>query len=142
MGPNGKATVNEKIARLRSLFLEQLPQRMAEIEDLWNRVRDGADGQALIELHRKIHSLKGTGRSFGFAAIGDGVEPLEAIVRQRQGMETTPPPPGWEEEMGRLLADLARTVASLQLPAADGEEAYPDWLKEVRNEIATGGRLV
>jgi diguanylate cyclase (GGDEF)-like protein len=143
MGAKKEATVNDKIARLRSLFLEQIPLRMAQIEELWERARDGGDGQVLVELHRKLHSLKGTGRSFGFGSVGDAVEPIEAAIRKRQGMDRMiPPPPAWKEEMGGLFAALVETVASLQLPVNDGEAAYPGWLKEVRNEVAVGGKLV
>ncbi len=62
----------EKIAILRATFLAQLPERIERAKLLFSQLqRDEPPATDLImELHRFFHSLKGSGRSFGFSELG------------------------------------------------------------------------
>ena len=74
-------SANQKINRLRNMFIEQLPQRMEQIDAAWLRLQDDInDVAAATELHRAVHSLKGTGRSFGFRQLGEAGNNIEALL--------------------------------------------------------------
>ena len=67
MSENKKETkplsAREKIARLRKTFLEQLPARIEHAEALLEQIKvDPSYHVVCAELHRLLHSLKGTGR--------------------------------------------------------------------------------
>ena len=78
-------SLNDKIARLRGIFVEQLPGRMAEGRRLFDILRaDPSVSEAASSLHRYLHSIKGTGASFGFLGLsalsGEGEERAKAIL--------------------------------------------------------------
>ena len=80
-----KPSLSEKIARLRSVFIKQLPERMVEVRRLFDILRaNSSDGEAASSLHRNLHSIKGTGASFGFqelsALSAEGEEQSKAIL--------------------------------------------------------------
>lgn len=74
-------TVQEKIAKLKAAFIEQLPSRVAQIKFFWEQIKlDPSDHAAAAELHRLLHSIKGTGRSFGFDTLGEEAARAEALI--------------------------------------------------------------
>ncbi|MFB9868982.1 diguanylate cyclase [Vreelandella sulfidaeris] len=64
-------SLNDKLNQLRKRFIEQLPDRLAQIAELWQQSRVSTNEYARLapELHRFFHSLKGTGRSLGFERL-------------------------------------------------------------------------
>ena len=72
----------EKIRRLRATFLEQLPERMAEAKRGLEALRSRAEPAeaVLSDLRRVFHSMKGAGKSFDFAEIGESAEACEAVA--------------------------------------------------------------
>jgi diguanylate cyclase (GGDEF)-like protein len=78
-------SLSDKIVRLRGIFIEQLPGRIAEARRLFDTLRaDSSDEEMASSLHRYLHSIKGTGASFGFlelsALSGEGEEYAKAIL--------------------------------------------------------------
>jgi diguanylate cyclase (GGDEF)-like protein len=60
-----------KIAQLRAKFVEQLPGRLSEARRHFEAIRAHPnDHEAAVTLHRFLHSIKGTGKSFGFNDLG------------------------------------------------------------------------
>ncbi|OYY52745.1 MAG: hypothetical protein B7X59_07220 [Polaromonas sp. 39-63-203] len=69
------------LATQRADYRRSLPERLAQIDLLWCRVRDDeAPAQALADLERCAHNLAGSGATFGFAALGDTARALEQAV--------------------------------------------------------------
>lgn len=79
---------SDKISQLRALFVRQLPTRVVEIRRLFQALEadSAADGVAL-SLHRSLHSIKGTGASFGFrewaTLAAEGEDRVKAIFDDR-----------------------------------------------------------
>ncbi len=78
-------SLSDKITRLRGVFIEQLPARMAEARMLFDTLRaDASNHVAAISLHRHMHSIKGTGASFGLLELstlsGKGEEYARVIL--------------------------------------------------------------
>jgi len=77
----GLTSAKERIAALRKKFLEQLPERGQRIKALSEQLcATKADGPLLDELHRLVHNIKGTGRSFGCGDLGDLAGQIEDLV--------------------------------------------------------------
>jgi diguanylate cyclase (GGDEF)-like protein len=84
-------SLSGKIARLRGVFIEQLPTRMAEVRRLFNLLRaDSSAAEEAISLHRYLHSIKGTGASFGFTELsvlsGAGESLAMALIENPESM--------------------------------------------------------
>lgn len=78
--------LERELATLRAGYAAKLPERLAEIERIWARV--AGDGGHEIDLHtlrHRVHSLRGSGKVFGFAALSDVAHRLEErLVRMEQ----------------------------------------------------------
>ena len=65
----------------RADYRRALPQRLAQIELLWNQMLNyESAAQALATLERCAHSLAGSGATFGFAGVGSAACELELAV--------------------------------------------------------------
>ena len=121
MNPAGTSQPEDAIPELESLqeyFAARLPDRLRELEEAWNRVREAAwSAPDLKDFHRLVHSLVGAGATFGFptltavsralerrlSSVLHGAEPAptaatvdELIVRLRQAAAE---PAGAEERV-------------------------------------------
>ena len=56
-----------KLAALNAEYRDALPGKFADIDALWAK---HADARALAELHRLLHTMAGSAKVFGFAALG------------------------------------------------------------------------
>lgn len=105
-------SVHGKIARLRGVFIKQLPARMQEARRLLLLLEDNPlDHEAAVSLHRFFHSIKGTGNSFGLKELGEIAaqgETLAAVVMEQQGVAV--PGPAQVEAYQQALADLDRNL--------------------------------
>ena len=99
----------ELLQELAGLFLDECPQRMAEIREAIAR-RDAA------ALEQAAHALKGSVANFGARAAIEAAHRLEmAGARAGLGATRTRPGPRWRTAIGRLtpaLAELGRAEAS------------------------------
>ncbi|MFZ5595108.1 MAG: diguanylate cyclase [Pseudomonadota bacterium] len=80
-------SITEKLRALHDNFAAQLPGRIRELEEVWDKLRDRegtAEEQAepLRILHYLSHKLTGTGATFGFSAVSDASRTLETFVRE------------------------------------------------------------
>lgn len=106
-----KLSANQKIARLRSMFINELPKRLELIDELWFRLKtDNNNMDALTELHRTVHSLRGTGRSFGFNQLGEAIDNAEHLLSNRLKNPEAALSPDWIQKMDGFMAELAQDV--------------------------------
>lgn len=67
-----------KIQMLSSVYAAQLPAKIAEIDQLWLQIPpEHWEEEVLQTLHRRVHSLTGSGKTFGFAALSDLARVIE-----------------------------------------------------------------
>lgn len=123
--PAPASPISERVARLRKTYLAQLPERLAQAHAWMDRLlAQPADRNAAIDLHRLLHNLKGTGRSFGFAELGACATQGEALLQPWVDEPAHRLPEGW---LGNLQESLQRLQA-----VADGLlVAQPDPLASV-----------
>jgi len=53
--------LQEKMRLLVASFAKELPDKINEIEIMWNKLQTEWDMKALQELHRSVHNLVSTG---------------------------------------------------------------------------------
>ena len=112
MSENKPTSARDKIAKLRLSFLEQLPERVAQVRALFERFKaDPSDQAAIIELHRHLHNLKGTGRSFGFEELGGSAGHSENLASELLEAPAKPFPVDWQERMGKHIEYIEMTAA-------------------------------
>lgn len=134
-------SAKEKIAKLRASFLAQLPERAALARTLFGQLQaDPGNHAAATELHRCLHSLKGTGRSFGFRELGDAVAPGEDLTALLSDAAASPPD-NWKEQLAVCLSKLDRAVTAA-CAASGGSDAPGFTLATASAPASSGGRLV
>lgn len=111
--PEGEdgADVEHRIEALRAQFAGTLYERIAGIRRLVSRLEAGPDPGAHEDLVRAVHTLAGTGGTFGFMALSQAAVRFEALLREA-GPEGCAHPPA------RLAIRemLARLEKSARLP--------------------------
>lgn len=116
-------SARNKIARLRVEFVRSLPQRIEELKELFAQLlADTSDSAVAVELHRCIHNLQGTGRSFGFVPLGAAARDAEQrIVELLEGEGFSS---GWQESVGQQIECIASASSEL-LANDEGAPALP-----------------
>ena len=120
-----KPSLQEKIARLRASFVNQLPARLEEAQEQMKLLKSDPEMNRVsaIELHRAFHSLKGTGKSFGFIDLAKIAEQAESYTQQLIDLPVNRTPSGWPDTLEDLLYQLASQVQILAY--ADLQNGHP-----------------
>lgn len=110
-----KPTLQEKIARLRASFVDQLPARLEEAQKQLKLLKSDPEMNRVvaIELHRAFHSLKGTGKSFGYNDLADIADLAETYTQQLIDLPADRTPSGWPDTLVNLMHQLAAQVQIL-----------------------------
>jgi chemotaxis protein histidine kinase CheA len=91
-------------------YRASLGPRIAALETL----RAGLAGAqappaAVAELHRELHSIAGSGRTFGLAGVSEAAHAAEVFVERRCAAGRAPDAAAWEA-LKALLHDLKRAA--------------------------------
>nr|WP_245161674.1 EAL domain-containing protein [Brevundimonas alba] len=123
MAATGKA---DFVMRVKALYEEHAPQRLAELSEAWNT--GNADDVA-----RAAHALKSMSLSLGARAVAEAASAIEASARAGALV------PGAPEQLGSLLL---RTISALREPQSEAAPAENtvDAGEDLRAAIA-GGEL-
>ncbi|MDD2914788.1 MAG: diguanylate cyclase [Gallionella sp.] len=71
-----------KLKVLSDAYAAQLPEKIRQIEQAWELLpRDTWDEENFATLHRMVHSLTGSGKTFGFALLTDVARNLEEYLK-------------------------------------------------------------
>lgn len=72
---------------LRSAYAAQLSEKIRQIEEAWIRLQSDWDREVLGALHRMVHSLTGSGATFGFVELSLVARSLEQLLKVLVGQE-------------------------------------------------------
>lgn len=79
--PAVSARFQEALARLRQEFEQQLPAKMERARALMQACVAGPhDQDAIVELHRLLHTLAGSAGTFGRAPLGNKAKDIELML--------------------------------------------------------------
>lgn len=74
---------------LSTAYAAELPGKIEQLEQAWNQLpQSGWDDQSFASMHRMVHSLTGSGKTFGFAALSDVARNLEDYLKQLAPQKT------------------------------------------------------
>lgn len=76
---------------LHDSYAEKLPGKLAEIERMWEAMANVAwGGAAFEELLRALHSLAGSGKTFGFPGVSEAARAAELALAGFGAANTAP----------------------------------------------------
>ncbi len=105
-GESTLALLQEHLNILRQQYAGRLPERLEEIVTSWQAIRNDASQITLLpSLHRAVHSLAGSGTTFGFPGVTTAARSLENCLRSimDSGCAVSPEQ---EEQVNLFIADL------------------------------------
>jgi DNA-binding response OmpR family regulator/HPt (histidine-containing phosphotransfer) domain-containing protein len=71
----------DQILEMQQDYLSRLPEKIIELEQIWERIqRQRSARRDLALLRRKVHSLAGSGATFGFKQISEYAGQMEVLV--------------------------------------------------------------
>lgn len=110
-----KPSLQEKIAHLRASFVEQLPERLEQAQQYFNLLKADPEMNRVlaVELHRAFHSLKGTGKSFGFIDLANAADKAEAYTQQLMDLPANCTPSDWPDGLVSLMHQVTAQIQIL-----------------------------
>lgn len=97
------ADFQAKLKILSDAYLAQLPERLQQIEQAWGQLpRNEWDDANFESLHRMVHSLTGSGKTFGLALLSDAARNFEEYLNVLAQAKSVP----GEEQSKRIQAFL------------------------------------
>ena len=72
----------EKLSMLAAAYAKGLPEKIDEIEAMWNQLLANWSLQTMRDLHRVVHNLAGSGKIFGFPELSAEARTLEQMLKQ------------------------------------------------------------
>lgn len=78
---NPTAELQEKMRVLRESYAAQLPEKIRQIEAACAGYQSRSDEETLHALHRMVHSLTGSGATFGFSELSQVARVLEEYLK-------------------------------------------------------------
>jgi DNA-binding response OmpR family regulator len=71
----------QQLKEMQQEYASRLPGKIIELEQIWARIQGRGDsGKDLALLRRKVHSLSGSGATFGFKQISEYARQMELLV--------------------------------------------------------------
>jgi peptidyl-prolyl cis-trans isomerase SurA len=119
------------------------------LQRLRERVTQGTDFAELARQHSEDASAS-RGGDLGWVAAGDTVPEFERVMNDLKENEISPPvqtPFGWhlvqvlERRSDELSEDRKKTAARLSIRQRKADEAYQDWLRQMRDRAFVELRL-
>lgn len=96
---------------LSDSYAVQLPQKLEQVELAWSELPIATwDEEAFQSLHRMVHSLSGSGKTFGFAALSVAARNLEDALQPLALAQATPDE-AQRRSIRALLDELHRASA-------------------------------
>ncbi|PTN11530.1 diguanylate cyclase [Nitrosomonas aestuarii] len=71
----------EKMHQLADAFIKELPEKAEDIETMWQQLQNDWNVETLQIVHRKVHGLVGSSRTFGFEELSQIADTLEQALK-------------------------------------------------------------
>lgn len=76
-----KSSFEAHLEKLKGEYKSQLPSKLDAVTTAWESLLKQWDGEAIVVLHRNVHSLVGTSGTFGFTDISKAARTLESLLK-------------------------------------------------------------
>ncbi len=79
LDPEVAERIAERLKALGQKYASDFPSKAVEIRSLWDKIDDG-EPETLESLYRAVHSLSGSGETFGFPKLSEAAKQCEAVL--------------------------------------------------------------
>jgi diguanylate cyclase (GGDEF)-like protein len=94
----------DKLKSIREAYIKQLPAQLKTIRRGYNAfVENPSGGNEREELHRRLHTLKGSSASFGLSGLCKATDAAETLAKETLNIGR-PPEECWHQRMRECLA--------------------------------------
>jgi len=104
-----KPSPAEQLVPLQKIFRKQLPEKHAAIEQAWEAVEQEPNEADIKELHRSVHSLAGSGGTFGANDVSHAAHEAEILIKSAMvaegGVDAV-----LQQQIGAKMANLKQVV--------------------------------
>jgi diguanylate cyclase (GGDEF)-like protein len=106
----------EQLKDLRQAYMSGLPEKIVEIESAWQSARENWSKERLRSLYRLLHSLSGSGATFGLPSVSIAARETELFL---QGLLESNSEPSRDQiaQVDTLLLEVKRTARGHAEPA-------------------------
>lgn len=89
--PETNEAAKDKLQKLRESFAAQLPYKVNQVRETWDKVKDtDAGSEEMKKLVLMLHTLAGSAPSFGFNALGSTAREMEKSIKDQGDSLLTP----------------------------------------------------
>lgn len=131
------AELQEKMRVLRVAYAAQLPEKIRQIEEACAGYQSRLDEETLQALHCMVHSLTGSGATFGFAELSQVARVLEELLKNIVS-RTLPANAENFAEIHRQIAGLRQAASS----ADSLDSAQPNFMAASPDLMASPSKVV
>ena len=83
----------KKLLAIRESWLSKLPEKIHEINTTWDKLTSGLWNENLLQqFHRKVHTIAGSGGTFGLPEVGAAAREAEILIKSIHQEEKEPSP--------------------------------------------------
>lgn len=126
MDDDKAAKLQAQLQALSKAYASQLPEKIRQIEETWDGLQNEWNDDTFQTLHRMVHSLTGSGTTFGFTLLSEVAGMLEALIKGLLAEGKTPPCAAHRDD----IADCLKALGNASL--------HPDSKSTSKNEAASG----
>ncbi len=122
MDENKAAKMQAQLQAMHEAYAAQLPEKIRQIEQTWSGLQNDWSDESFQTLHRLVHSLTGSGATFGFSMLSEAARTLEIIIKELIAEGKIPLSPAHRDEVAVYLKALreASQIADRKSPANAG----------------------
>lgn len=102
MADSSGVDLQERLRLLNVTYAAQLPEKIQQIETAWHALQNVWDKEKIHALHRLVHSLTGSGATFGFAELSSKARILEQTLKGLDDQNVAPD----EEQCAAVLNQI------------------------------------
>ncbi|MDH5445852.1 MAG: response regulator [Gammaproteobacteria bacterium] len=117
MADSNKNLVEEKLAALRESYYSSLPQKISDIQTTWDKVLADKDADMLKEFQHQVHTLSGSGATFGLEEISRISKEIDNAVTSLLSASSYPDS-NTQKAISQLINDIALEVSNI-IPQLD-----------------------
>lgn len=123
MDEDKAAKMQAQLQAMREAYTSQLPGKIRQVEETWAALQREWNDETFQTMHRMVHSLTGSGATFGFATLSEAARTLEMLIKGLLAEGKTPLSPEHCDEVAVCLKALGD--ASRNADGKEQEQATP-----------------
>ena len=113
--------IETRLLNVRQSYMDSLPAKLERIHILWDELKKAnfleSQSELQEEFYTLIHSISGSGATFGFTQLTNTARPLEELFSRL--IEHRSPLPEHIEQIDTLIEALHETIQSIDLQTGD-----------------------